>query len=75
MKRKKRRGRNYQLTGSVEVCNITRGRRNTTLLHLGTRVQVEIVEISGSIVEKSSIYSRNVKEEVPKEIFGSGSSS
>jgi|2_EtaG_2_1085320.scaffolds.fasta_scaffold104653_3 hypothetical protein len=74
MKRKKRRSRNYQLTGSIEVCNITRGRRKTTLLHLGTPVQVEIVEIFDSIVEKSSIYSRNVKEEVPKEIFGSGSS-
>jgi hypothetical protein len=75
MKRKKRRSRNYQLTGSIEVCNITRGRRETTLLHLGEPTQVEIVEISGSIVEKRPIYSRNVKEEVPKEIFGSGSSS
>jgi hypothetical protein len=73
MKIKKRRSRNYQLTGSIEICNITPGRRKTTLLHLGSPLQVEIVEISGSIVEKSSIYSRNVKEEDPKEIFSSGS--
>lgn len=75
MNRKKKRNRNYRLTGSIEVCNITRGRRKTTLLHLDTPAQVEIVEISGSIVEKSPIYTRNVTEEVPKEIFSSGSSS
>jgi len=56
MRRKRKKSRDYCLTGVIEVCNITRGRRNVSLLDLDKPVNIEILEISGSNVEKSSIY-------------------
>ena len=34
MRRKRKKSRDYCVTGIIEVCNITRGRRSTTLLNL-----------------------------------------
>jgi len=62
MARKKRRNRNYDVSGTIEVVNITKGRRRSTILNLDERYQVENIEISGSIVEKSSIYDNNADQ-------------
>ena len=62
MARKKRRNRNYDVSGTIEVVNITKGRRRTTILNLDERYQVENIEISGSIVKKSSIYDNNADQ-------------
>jgi len=56
MSRKKRKNKNYSICGVVEVINITKGRRRTTILNFDEESLVENLEISGSIVEKSSTY-------------------
>ena len=50
MSRKKRRSRNYDITGIVEVIYLTPGNRKTTLLNFDKDPTVENTEISGSIV-------------------------
>ncbi len=67
MARKKRRNRNYDISGTIEVVNITKGRRGERILNLDERHQVENIEISGSIVEKSSIYGNNADQDPAKE--------
>ena len=56
MSRKKRRSRNYDITGIVEVIYLTPGNRKTTLLNFDKEPTVENTEISGSIVTKMPIY-------------------
>lgn len=73
--KKRRKSRNYYVTGSIEVCNITSGRRKVAILQLNNGRGEEIIEYSGSIVTKNPIYSRNVtQDELQEEIFSSGSS-
>ena len=74
MRRIRKKSRDYCVTGVIEVCNITRGRRNISLLDLDNPINVEILEISGSNVEKSPIYDTdNEKPTQKKEISSSGS--
>ena len=56
MSRKKRRSRNYDITGIVEVIYLTPGNRKTTLLNFDKEPTVENTEVSGSIVTKTPIY-------------------
>jgi len=75
MSRKRKKSRDYCLTGVIEVCNITRGRRNISLLDLDKPVNIEILEISGSNVEKSPIYGTDDENPLQKEeILATGSS-
>jgi hypothetical protein len=75
MRRKRKKSRDYCVTGIIEVCNITPGRRRTTLLNLDEPVNIEILDISGSNAGKSPIYdTANEKSNENKEIFTSGSS-
>jgi hypothetical protein len=72
--KKRRKSRNYYVTGSIEVCNITTGRRKVTILQLNKVPAEEIIEYSGSIVTKNPIYNRNITQDEPQEeIFSSGS--
>jgi hypothetical protein len=74
MSKKRKRNHNYCLSGTIEVYNITRGRRAATILNFDTPIETEIVENSGSIVTKSSIYDSNAPEVgQKKEIPPSGS--
>ena len=62
------------MTGVVEVYNITRGRRNASLLDLDKPAIVEIMEVSGSNAEKSPIYGTDDKKplqekEIPQRIL------
>ena len=57
MSRRKRRRKNYDITGVVEVIYLTPGNRKTTLLNF--EVEVENTQISGSIVTKTPIYEGN----------------
>jgi len=57
MNRKK--NKNYDICGVIEVINITKGRRRATILNLNEKPVVENLEISGSIVEKSPIYKQD----------------
>jgi aldehyde:ferredoxin oxidoreductase len=61
MSRKKRRNKNYDVSGTVEVYNITKGRRRFSILNFDEPVIIENIEISGSIVTKTSIYEGNVE--------------
>ena len=71
---KKRKKKNYDICGVIEVINITKGRRQATVLDLNERPVVENLEISGSIVEKSPIYTQDAPNtEQEKGIFSSGS--
>ena len=75
MRKKRKKSRDYCITGIIEVCNITRGRRSATLLNLDEPVNIEILEISGSNVTKSPIYdTTNEKSNEKEEILTSGSS-
>ena len=74
MSRKKRKNKNYGICGVIEVVNITKGRRKTTLLDLDKKVAEHDLYISGSIVEKSPIYTRDAPNtEQEESIFSSGS--
>ena len=74
MSRKKRKNKNYNICGVIEVINITKGRRCATILNLDEKPLVENLEISGSIVTKSPIYKRDAPNtEQEENIFGSGS--
>ena len=59
MSRRKRRRKNYDITGVVEVIYLTPGNRKTTLLNFDLEVEVENTQISGSIVTKTPIYEGN----------------
>jgi hypothetical protein len=67
MPRKKRKNRNYDICGVVEVINITKGRRKTTILNLDAEITVENIEISGSIVTKTPIYQVDATQTTDKE--------
>jgi len=56
MSRKKRKNRNYDICGVIEVINITKGRRKATILNFDVPTTIENIEISGSIVTKTPIY-------------------
>ena len=62
MAKKKRKSKNYDVTGVVEVINITPGRRRTEILDLDNPVVIENMQISGSIVTKRAIYETSVTE-------------
>ena len=75
MARKKRKNRNYDICGVIEVVNITKGRRKTTILNLDAEITVENIEISGSIVTKTPIYQGDAAQTTDKEeVSGEGSS-
>tara|TARA_Y100000034_G_scaffold127630_1_gene180708 strand:- start:1158 stop:1394 length:237 start_codon:yes stop_codon:yes gene_type:complete len=59
MSKKKRKSKNYDICGVVEVINITKGRRKTTLLDLDKKAIEPDLQFSGSIVEKSPIYKQD----------------
>ena len=67
MSRNKRKQKYRKITGVVEVFNITKGRRKTTIIDFDNLPIVKNTEISGSIVEKSSIYERNDTKFIQKE--------
>jgi len=72
---KKRRNRDYYVSGTVEVYNITRGRRRGTVLNLGERAPIQNNEISSSIVIKRPIYEEYATLEIEtQKILLSGSS-
>ena len=75
MSKKRRKSRNYDITGVVEVINITPGRRMCTTLDLDDPILVENTHNSGSIVIKRAIYETSAiyklkKEKIPT--LGSG---
>ena len=55
MAKKRNKSKNYDITGIVEVINITPGHRKATILNLDERRSVEKTEISGSIVIKTIV--------------------
>ena len=59
---RKKKTRNYKVTGTVEVYNITPGQRNFTKLDFDDPKIIENIEYSGSIVIKSSIYDTDATE-------------
>ena len=59
MSKKKRRSRNYDITGVVEVIYLTPGSRKTTTLNFDKEEEVKNTQISGSIVTKTPIYEGN----------------
>jgi len=65
---KKRKNRNYCLVGTVEIYNITRGHRKTTILNPDELLNAEIIEISGSIVEKKPIYKTDANQAAKKKV-------
>ena len=65
---KKRKNRNYCLVATVEICNITRGHRKTTILNPDELLNAEIIEISGSIVEKKPIYKTDANQAAKKKV-------
>ena len=65
---KKRKNCNHYLMGTVEICNITRGRRKATVLNLDEPLNAEIIEISGSIVEKKPIYKVDASQADKKKV-------
>lgn len=67
MSRKRRKTRNYDISGTVEVYNITKGRRKATIINLDEKHIVPNLQISGSIVEKSPIYKHDVPQSGQKE--------
>tara|TARA_R110000824_G_scaffold507_3_gene3264 strand:- start:444 stop:680 length:237 start_codon:yes stop_codon:yes gene_type:complete len=74
MPRKKHKKKGYDVSGTIEVINITKGRRKVFLLDLDPPRQAQNIEISGSIVEKSPIYKQDVPEDGQKEnLYTSGS--
>jgi hypothetical protein len=74
MSRKRRKTRNYDISGIIEVINITKGRRKTTIINLNEKPIVPNLQISGSIVQKSPIYKQDVSETSQKEdLHNSGS--
>jgi hypothetical protein len=71
---KKRRNKDYDVSGTVEVYNITRGRRRGTILNLGERAPLQNNEISSSIVIKRPIYEEYATLEIEtQKILLSGS--
>jgi len=75
MAKRKRKTRNYDVSGVVEVVNITKGRRSATFLNLDQEKDIEKIEISGSIVTKSPIYDEDVLRLTQAEEIFSGRSS
>ena len=76
MSRKKRRNKNYDVSGTVEVYNITKGRRGSSILNLDEPIIIENIEISGSIVTKTPIYQGDATQTTNKEeVSGERSSS
>jgi hypothetical protein len=74
MSKKKRKSKNYDICGVIEVINITKGRRKTTLLDLDKKAIEPDLQFSGSIVEKSPIYKQDAPNtEQEKSISSSGS--
>jgi|TARA_R110002051_G_scaffold258691_1_gene318021 hypothetical protein len=67
MARKKHKKKGYDVSGTVEVINVTKGRRKVSLLNLNLREPAQNIEISGSIVEKSPIYKQDVPKDGQKE--------
>ena len=67
MARKKRKNRNYDICGVIEVINITKGRRRATVLNLDVDIAIENIEISGSIVTKTPIYQVDAAQTTDKE--------
>ena len=73
MSKKRKRSRNYNLSGSVEICNITPGHRKAMILNFDEPLITEIVERSGSIVIKSPNYDNDDSENQQEEISASRS--
>ena len=71
MSKKRKRSRNYNLSGSVEIYNITPGHRKATILNFDEPLITEIVERSGSIVTKSPNYDNDDSENRQEEISAS----
>mgnify|MGYP007063833086 CR=1 FL=1 len=69
MARKKHKKKGYDVSGTIEVINITKGRRNASLLNLDPTPPVQNIEISGSIVEKSPIYKQDAPNSEQKEVL------
>jgi|TARA_R110000824_G_scaffold192677_1_gene374935 hypothetical protein len=63
MAKKRNRSKNYDITGVVEVYNITRGKRKATILNFDEPLITEIIEHSGSIVIKRAIYEASATKE------------
>ena len=59
MSKKRRRSRNYDITGVVEVIYLTPGNRKATTLNFDKEEEVKNTQISGSIVTKTPIYEGN----------------
>tara|TARA_R100000008_G_scaffold84698_1_gene72776 strand:- start:3236 stop:3454 length:219 start_codon:yes stop_codon:yes gene_type:complete len=67
MSRKKRKSKNYDICGIIEVVNITKGHRKTRLLNFDDPPIEEKVHISGSIAIKSANYDEHATETTQKE--------
>jgi|7_EtaG_2_1085326.scaffolds.fasta_scaffold56260_1 hypothetical protein len=67
MARKRNKSKNYDITGVVEVINITPGHRKAARLNLDDSRVAEKTEISGSIVIKRAIYEANATKELSNE--------
>jgi hypothetical protein len=62
MSKKRRRTKNYTVSGTIEVINITKGSRCANILNLDEPIPLQKKEISGSIVIKSANYERESTE-------------
>jgi hypothetical protein len=70
MSRKRRKSKNYDICGIIEVVNITKGHRKTRLLNFDEPQINEKLQISGSIESKSANYDEYVtKTEKKEEIY------
>lgn len=67
MSKKRRRTKNYSVSGTIEVINITKGARQASILNLDEPIPLQKKEISGSIVIKSANYERENTETTPQE--------
>jgi len=76
MGRRRKRTKLYDLAVTIEVINITPGRRKATQLNIGPAVPEKNIELSGAIVTKSPIYEVDENTTQQKEeISSSGSGS
>tara|TARA_B100000686_G_scaffold230537_1_gene237930 strand:- start:375 stop:611 length:237 start_codon:yes stop_codon:yes gene_type:complete len=62
MSKKRKKSKNYDITGIVEVINITPGHRKATQINFDDPPSTENTEFSGSIVIKRAIYETHVTE-------------
>ena len=74
MGRRRKRTKSYNLSVTIEVINITPGKRRATQLNIGPAIPEKNMELSGAIVTKSPIYEVDESRiQQQEEVFSTGS--